>query len=33
MKENAALKRQNHGTKLIADSAAQQQPAQQNGVL
>ncbi|KAL3131764.1 hypothetical protein ABBQ38_007483 [Trebouxia sp. C0009 RCD-2024] len=33
MKENAALKRQNHGTKLVADSAAQQQPAQQNGVL
>ncbi|KAL3163208.1 hypothetical protein ABBQ32_009610 [Trebouxia sp. C0010 RCD-2024] len=32
MKENAALKRQNHGTKLIADSAAQQQPAQQNGI-
>ena len=33
MKENAALKRQNHGTKLVADSSAQQQTALQNGVL
>lgn len=33
MKDNAALKRQNHGTKLVTDSAAQQQTALQNGVL
>lgn len=33
MKDNAALKRQNHGTKLVTDSAAQQQTALQNGAL
>ena len=33
MKDNAALKRQNHGTKLVADSTAQQPTALQTGVL